>query len=349
MIIFTYLKIKILFKNLYYFVYIFKIKKNLNMSLTTLNKKKVSNLCLGTWAIGGNNNKSKAYGPLKEKPENIIKYSFKKKINFFDTANVYGNSEKILGKVFYKKRDSVFIASKVGCISFDKQLDFSKIFIKKQIKKILSNLQTDYIDLIQLYGPPKKISEIKDCLNFLTQLKKKKIIRYLGISLKNPSDYLYFRKFYKFDVIQFNFNILDHRVLEKKLWKKIKNDNIFVLPRTILNFGIFTEKFINSKLNFFKNDHRSKWDKQQINRWFNYSKKIKILIKKDIEEICYRFCKNFYFKNIIIGAKEKKHIDQSLKIFKQPKLNNEELKIIMKIYNQYCKSLIIKPKYKMKS
>ena len=175
------------------------------------------------------------------------------------------------------------------------------------------------------------------------------MIRYLGISLKNPSDYLYFRKFYKFDVIQFNFNILDHRILEKKLWETIKKDNIIVLPRTILNFGIFTEKFINSKLNLSKNDHRSKWNKQQINRWVNYSKKIKILIKKDIEEICYRFCKNFYFKNIIIGGKEKIHIDQSLKSFKKSKLNYQELQIIFKIYNEYCKSLIIKPNYKMKS
>jgi aryl-alcohol dehydrogenase-like predicted oxidoreductase len=319
------------------------------MLLKTLNKKKVSNLCLGTWALGGNSKNLKAYGHLKEKPENIIKYSFKKKINFFDTANVYGNSEKILGKVFNKKRESVFIASKVGCVSFNKKLNFSKIFIEKQIKKILINLQTDYVDLIQLYGPPKKINEIKDCINFLSNLKKRGIIRYLGISLKNPSDYLYFRKFYKFDVIQFNFNILDHRILEKKLWETIKKDNIIVLPRTILNFGIFTEKFINSKLNLSKNDHRSKWNKQQINRWVNYSKKIKILIKKDIEEICYRFCKNFYFKNIIIGGKEKVHIDQSLKSFKKSKLNYQELQIIFKIYNEYCKSLIIKPNYKMKS
>ena len=319
------------------------------MLLKTLNKKKVSNICLGTWALGGNNKKLQAYGKLTEKPENILKYSFKKKINFFDTANVYGNSENILGNVFNKKRKSVFIASKVGCASFDKKLDFSKIFIEKQIKKMLSNLQTNYVDLVQLYGPPKNIAEIKNCLEFLSHLKEKKIIRYLGISLKNPSDYLYFRKFYKFDVIQFNFNILDHRVLEKKLWKTIKNDNVVVLPRTILNFGIFTEKFINSKLNFSKNDHRSKWDKDQIKKWVNYSKKIKTLLKKDIEEICYRFCKNFYFDNIIIGAKEKKHIDQSLKSLKKSKLNNKDLKIIFKIYNEYSKSIMIKPDYKMKS
>jgi aryl-alcohol dehydrogenase-like predicted oxidoreductase len=319
------------------------------MLLKTLNKKNVSSLCLGTWALGGNSKNLKAYGNLKEKPENILKYSFKKKINFFDTANVYGNSEKLIGNVFNKKRNSIFIASKVGCISFNKKLDFSKISIEKQIKKILNNLQTDYIDLIQLYGPPKKISIIKNCLDLLSYLRKKKIIRYVGISLKSPSDYLYFRKFYKFDVIQFNFNILDHRVLEKKLWQSIKKDNVVVLPRTILNFGIFTEKFINSKLKFSKKDHRNKWNKRQVNRWVVYSKKIRLLLKKDIEDICYRFCKNFGFKNIIIGATEKKHVDQSLKSFGKSKLKNKELKVILKLYDKYCKSIIIKPDYRMKS
>ena len=78
------------------------------MIFKTLSKKKVSNLCLGTWSLGKNDKKFNSYGILKEKPESILRYAYKKKINFFDTANVYGNSEKLLGKVFKKKKKKNF-------------------------------------------------------------------------------------------------------------------------------------------------------------------------------------------------------------------------------------------------
>ena len=86
------------------------------MLLKTLNKKKVSSICLGTWALGGNNKKQQAYGKLKEKPENILKYSFRKKINFFDTANVYGNSENILGMYLIKKEKVFLLHQKSGVL-----------------------------------------------------------------------------------------------------------------------------------------------------------------------------------------------------------------------------------------
>ena len=321
---------------------------NLKMIFKTLSKKKVSNLCLGTWSLGKNDKKFNSYGILKEKSESILRYAYKKKINFFDTANVYGNSEKLLGKVFKKKRKNIFIASKVGCISFNKKLNFSSMVIEKQIQEIKKNIGTDYIDLVQLYGPPKKIAEIKDCLLLLENLKKKKIIRYIGISLRNPADYLYFRKFFKFDAIQFNFNILDHRILEKKIIKFILKDQIFTLPRTILNFGIFTEDFINKKQKLHKYDHRKKWDINQINKWIYFSKKIKASLKIKIEEICYRFCKNFYFQNIIFGATEKNHIDQAITSFSKKRLKNNQIKIIKKVYAEFKKNKILKPRYQMK-
>jgi Predicted oxidoreductases (related to aryl-alcohol dehydrogenases) len=213
------------------------------MPLKTLSRKKVSRLCLGTWSLGKNSKNFSSYGPIDEKRENILNYAYKNKINFFDTANVYGDAEKLLGKVFKKQRKDLFIATKVGCISFNEELNFSKKFISKQIKKTLENLETDYLDLVQLYGPPTKIKEIKECIGFLKKLKKKKIVRNIGISLRNPNDYVYFRKFFKVDFIQCNLNILDQRILDKKIWKYIKRDNVIFMPRTVLNFGFFTENF----------------------------------------------------------------------------------------------------------
>ena len=65
------------------------------MILKTINNKKISKFCLGTWALGGNANNNIAYGGINFKTcEKLLNFSYEKKINFFDTANVYGDSEK---------------------------------------------------------------------------------------------------------------------------------------------------------------------------------------------------------------------------------------------------------------
>ena len=63
----------------------------------------------------------------------------------------------------------------------------------------------------------------------------------------------------KFDFIQCNFNMLDHRLIKSNLLKLINKDRTDLYTRTVLNFGIFTEKFLNSNYSFSMNDHRNKW------------------------------------------------------------------------------------------
>jgi predicted aldo/keto reductase-like oxidoreductase len=64
-------------------------------------------------------------------------------INYFDTAYVYPNSEETLGTILekHKKRESVFIATKLPLIMCKGPEDFDKFFNKE-----LERLQTDYID-----------------------------------------------------------------------------------------------------------------------------------------------------------------------------------------------------------
>ena len=87
---------------------------------------------MGSWRFKKNNI---SYGNLGfKKSEKILNFAFENKINFFDTANVYGEAELRLGKFIRNKREDTFIATKVGCVSFHKKLNFSKkIFLNKLI------------------------------------------------------------------------------------------------------------------------------------------------------------------------------------------------------------------------
>ena len=97
------------------------------MKYFKLGKFRLSKICLGTWSLGGNKKHNFSYGHMNEnRAYEILNYAYNKGINFFDTANVYGDAEKRLGKFFKNERDKVFIATKVGCTSFNKKLDFSR-------------------------------------------------------------------------------------------------------------------------------------------------------------------------------------------------------------------------------
>ncbi len=316
-----------------------------------LGKHNVSKFCLGTWSLGGNKNKNISYGSINiSKANKILDYAFKSGINFFDTANVYGDAEKKLGNFFNKTRDKVFIANKVGCVSFKKKLNFSRKIVKMQIENSLKNLQSEYIDIVQLYNPDYKDNNLRYTIDYLDKLKSQKKISFIGISLAKPEDYIELRKLYKFDTIQFNFNPLDQRVIFKELKNKINKDKVKLFARTVLNFGIFTEKFLKkNKIEFNKDDHRYYWNKNQIMMWLKYIKQIKNYSKRPIENTCYRFCNSFDMDSLIIGATNKNHISIAIEKKNYSKLDEAEIKFFKKVYREYSNHRIFKPKIGMKS
>tara|TARA_B100000767_G_C19715141_1_gene514599 strand:+ start:83 stop:1051 length:969 start_codon:yes stop_codon:yes gene_type:complete len=320
------------------------------MKYFTLGKQQISKYCLGTWSLGGDKNHNLSYGDInKNKAEKLLMHAFNNGINFFDTANVYGSAEKRLGHVFRDIRNKVFIANKVGCVSFKKKLDFSKKNIKKQIDQSIKNLNTEYLDLVQLYTPDPKDQNLRETINFLNKKKKEGIIKFIGVSLRDPIDYIKLRELYRFDAIQCNFNILDQRLLSQNIMKLLKRDGVKVFARTILNFGIFTENFLKrKKIIFKKNDHRSKWNIKQILLWKNYVTKIRKLSNRSIENTCYKFCNSFDLSSLIIGATTKNHIDEAITFNNKGRLNKNEINKINRIYKDYSKNFILKPKIPIK-
>lgn len=319
------------------------------MNYFKLGKDKLSKICLGTWSLGGNTKDNISYGNMSvEKCNKILNYAKNKGINFFDTANVYGESEKRLGNFFYQNREQIFISTKVGCISYKKKLNFSKKNIISQVNSSLKFTNSDYLDIVQLYNPSPNDKKIFYAIEALNELKNKKKLKYIGISLKNPHDYLFFRKIFKFDTVQCNFNLLDQRLIKKNILDLTKKDKTTLLARTILNFGIFTDSFIKSKsLNYSNEDHKSLWDIQQIINWKSFALKIRKKINIPIEDIAYRFINNYRCLKLI-GATEKNHIDIALKNLNK-KLSKKNIIEINSIYDEFTQIELKKREIKMKN
>ena len=95
-------------------------------------------------------------------------------INFFDTAEGYGNgrSEAILGKGLKGRRHEAVIATKVSAAD--------PAQVKQACERSLRHLDTDVIDLYQIHWPRRNLP-IADTMGALERLKEQGKIRAIGV------------------------------------------------------------------------------------------------------------------------------------------------------------------------
>ena len=145
----------------------------------------VSEIGLGCQSIGGG-----LYYKDRKESLRTLHEALDSGVNFFDTSDHYsqGESEKLIGEAFSRKRDKIIIGTKAGTLytksgSFllrirpllrpaskflepmkiqfhlmrakQKRFDFSSEYLIKAVERSLLRLKTDYIDLFQLHKPPK--------------------------------------------------------------------------------------------------------------------------------------------------------------------------------------------------
>ncbi len=135
---------------------------------------KISEMGLGTYSLSG------VYGTKDLKEFKLMIYrAYELGINFFDTAEAYGNAEQILGETVKPFREEVYIATKVG-VRRSISPDLSKDYIKKACEESLKRLQTDYIDLYQVHFHD-PTTPVEETIEALEELVEKGNIRYYGV------------------------------------------------------------------------------------------------------------------------------------------------------------------------
>jgi aryl-alcohol dehydrogenase-like predicted oxidoreductase len=153
----------------------------------------VSPLCLGTMNFGW-----REFGTAEPEAHQIMDEALEAGINFFDTADMYGDwegddqlvgvgaTEEIIGRWFAKgggRRERVVLATKVfNPMSKDpNDARLSALHIRKACDESLRRLQTDYIDLYQMHRPDQDApwDEIYQAMDLLVSQGK---VLYVGSS-----------------------------------------------------------------------------------------------------------------------------------------------------------------------
>lgn len=141
----------------------------------------VSAVGFGCWPIGGliiQDGKSVGWGAVDD-DESIraIHRAMDLGVTFFDTAEVYGRSEDILGRAFAGQRDRVVIATKFGR-TYNRERheigvnDLRPESMLRSLEGSLRRLNTDYIDLYQLHVgdcPADQALALREALEILVQ------------------------------------------------------------------------------------------------------------------------------------------------------------------------------------
>jgi aryl-alcohol dehydrogenase-like predicted oxidoreductase len=151
----------------------------------------VSEISLGTWAIGGpywtEGEPTGWAGKIDESEvTRAINVAIDKGVNHFDTADVYGygRSERLLAKALGKRRSGVTIASKVGWAATTAPHVYDPPNIRHQCEQSLRNLDADTIDLYYFHHCDfgAKDSYLEDAIDTVRRLQEEGKIRYVGLS-----------------------------------------------------------------------------------------------------------------------------------------------------------------------
>lgn len=212
----------------------------------------ISEVSFGTWAIGG------AWGETNdEEALKALSYAIDQGVNFFDTADVYGDghSEALLAKATEGKEDEIYIATKFcrqGDIA-DPQ-NYSYETVKSYCEDSLKRLNRDSIDLFQIHCPATDILKDGSAFKVLDQLKEEGLIRHYGVSVESVEEGLICLEYPNVASLQIIFNMFRQKPLEK-LIPKAYQQGVGIIARVPLASGLLTGKFT-SETKFSEDDHR---------------------------------------------------------------------------------------------
>nr|WP_295784087.1 aldo/keto reductase [Rhodoferax sp.] len=213
----------------------------------------VSTVGFGGWAIGG------SWGTVDEAEAlKTLHRALDSGINFFDTADVYGDgrSERLLGALRRERSEPFYIATKAG-LRLDPHVadGYTRANLSAFVERSLKNLGVETIDLLQLHSPPTDVYYRPEVFEVLEDLVRAGKIRFAGVSVNRVEEGLKAIEFPIVQSVQIVYNIFRQRPAELFL-AEARRRGVGVLARLPLSSGMLTGK-LTKNTQFEPSDHRA--------------------------------------------------------------------------------------------
>jgi len=234
------------------------------MKLRTFGRigQKLSEIGLGTWQLGS------SWGDVPEAVAlETLRAAADTGVNFFDTADVYGDgrSERLIGRFLKESGLPIFVATKIGRSSQPGWPEnFTRAAVRQHTEASLQRLGGDALDLIQLHCIPMTVLKGGEIFGWLDELEQEGKIKAYGASVESMEEALVCAAQPGLVSLQIIFNIFRQKPIHT-LFKAAKAKNIAIIVRLPLASGLLGGK-MTKQTKFDPTDHRvTNRDGQQFN------------------------------------------------------------------------------------
>jgi len=214
---------------------------------------KVSAVSFGSWAIGG------TWGPVEDGQSlAALHRAADLGVNFFDTADVYGDgrSERLLAQLRRQRSEPILIATKAGRrLDPHVAADYTRANLTAFVERSLQNLEAEALDLLQLHCPPTEVYYQPEVFQVLDDLVQAGKIRHYGVSVEKVEEALKAIEYPNVQSVQIIFNMFRHRPAEL-LFEQARKRRVGILARVPLASGLLTGK-LKPDSRFAADDHRA--------------------------------------------------------------------------------------------
>ncbi len=312
---------------------------------------KVSALSFGAWAIGG------TWGPVQEEESlAALRRALDMGVNFFDTADVYGDglSERLIARLRKETSQPIHIATKAG-----RRLDphtaagYNRANLTSFVERSLKNLDTEALDLLQLHCPPTEVYYMPEVFGVLDDLVKAGKLQYYGVSVEKVEEALKAIEYPNVQTVQIIFNLFRQRPADL-FFQQAKNRKVGILARVPLSSGMLTGKFKRDS-KFDSEDHRAfnrsgeAFDRGETFSGVDYETGLKAV--EELRKICppgmsltqfaLRWILMFDAVTCAIpGAKRPTQAEENFAAADLPALSDEAMEAARSIYEEKIKPLV---------
>jgi aryl-alcohol dehydrogenase-like predicted oxidoreductase len=289
---------------------------------------KPSKLVLGTAQLGQTYGIANSSGkPDTSTAYKILETAYNNGITTLDTANSYGNSEKVIGDFTARHKIKFNIITKVPSFKAAENGDTFNAHLERSFASSLKALKAGSIYGLMLHDYNDYLEHKDEVLSFFSDLKADGHVQKTGLSVYSPIDVDK-----GIDIIQCPMSLLDVRPLISGFIEKAKAKRTELHVRSIFLQGLFflTRKDLMKKL-------------PAADKYIKAAQSIGARNKLTIKELAFSFVRDSIGDgSMVIGAETPEQILENIKLLNKPALSDKLKKEITDTFSS-VPELIIDP------
>jgi len=312
---------------------------------------KVSTISFGAWAIGG------AWGTVEDEESlAALRTALEKGVNFFDTADVYGDgrSERLLAQLRKDTKQQFYVATKAGRrLNPHVSAGYNRENLTAFVERSLKNLETEALDLLQLHCPPTEVYYRPEVFQVLDDLVKAGKLKYYGVSVEKVEEALKAIEYPGVQSVQIIFNMFRQRPSEI-FFAEAQKRRVGILARVPLASGLLSGK-MSSSSRFAADDHRAfnrhgeAFDRGETFSGVDYETGLKAVEElrpfipngATMSQLALRWILMFPAVTCAIpGAKRPAQVEENMAAADLPTLSGDVMDRIEKVYESRIKSQV---------